>query len=304
MPGKKFVCDRCKRNFRDNCNLQQHLEKKTLCKPPGVAIEEVEWICEPCQQSYSNKSNYTAHLKTKLHQRIARESAVRDATKETSEEGALSGNHGSPSVRSFRRVSIALTLLKSITGVQDLRQEQFYLGFAGMPEVWSDIKRSDGTPFVPRPDQLVLKFGRHGLNTARSITHSREYGVWQILDSVLTNNPTRVEREVKDDLKNRNELLSALHRNKTVRDTELVAVNGAEYKAIVERAIQMAARCETRLDMELEKELTRREEVKAEAEARKSEARKAEAESQARIAESKVRLLELQIRMKQLETLS
>lgn len=166
-----------------------------------------------------------------------------------------------------------------------------------MPEVWSDIKRSDGTPFVPRPDQLVLKFGRHGLNTARSITHSREYGVWQILDSVLTNNPTRVEREVKDDLKNRNELLSALHRNKTVRDTELVAVNGAEYKAIVEKSLQMAAKCDARLDMEMERELTRREEVRAD-----TEARKAEAESQARIAESKVRLLELQIRMKQLET--
>ena len=198
-----------------------------------------------------------------------------------------------------RRDLVTLTLPQSVTGVQDLRQEQFYLGFAGSPEVWSDIKRTDGTPFVPRPDQLILKLGKHDLNTARSVTHTREYGVWQVLDSVLTNNPTRVERDIKDDLKNRNELLSALHKNKTTRDTELIAVNASEYKAIVGKAIQMAAKCGTKIDMEMERELTRRQEVKADA-----EARKAEAESQARIAESNVRLLELQIRMKQLETSS
>ena len=180
-------------------------------------------------------------------------------------------------------------VFESVTGLQDVRQDQFYFGFAGPPEDWSDIKRSDGTLFVLRPDQIIMKFGQHTLNTARSVTHTREYGNFQVIDSILTDNPTRVERDAKDDLRNRNELLSAFHKNKRNRDTELIAVNAAEYKAIVEKVIKMAAR----YNVDMEKELTKRQE--AEAEARKAEAR---------VAEANVRLLELQIKMKQMETSS
>ena len=180
----------------------------------------------------------------------------------------------------------------SVTGVQDLRQDQFYFGFAGPPEDWSDIRRSDGTPFVLKHDQLILKFGQHILSSLRSVQHSREYGVWQVIDSILTDNPPRVERDAKDDLRNRNELLSAIHKNKRSRDTELMAVNATEYKAFVEKVVTMASKY-NKVNMTMEKELTKRKE--AEAEARKAEAR---------IAESNVRLLELQIKMKEIETSS
>ena len=289
MPGGNLVCH-CGSTFRDQYNLNRHLDKKNPCTPLGTIEEAPEWVCITCKHSYSTKGNYEAHLKSKIHERLTAESSLDEVLSQAANERPN---------RPSRRDLVTLTPPQSVTGVQDLRQEQFYLGFAGPPEVWSDIKRTDGTPFVPRPDQLILKLGKHDLNTARSVTHTREYGVWQVLDSVLTNNPTRVERDIKDDLKNRNELLSALHKNKTTRDTELIAVNASEYKAIVGKAIQMAAKCGTKIDMEMERELTRRQEVKADA-----EARKAEAESQARIAESNVRLLELQIRMKQLETSS
>ena len=69
-------------------------------------------------------------------------------------------------------------VFESVTGLQDLRQDQFYFGFAGPPEDWSDIKRSDGTPFSLRPEQIIMKFGQHTLNTARSVTHTREYGIF------------------------------------------------------------------------------------------------------------------------------
>ena len=193
-----------------------------------------------------------------------------------------------------RRIAVreVTDVFESVTGIQDLRQDQFYFGFAGPPEDWSDIRRSDGTPFVPKPDQLILKFGQHILSSLRSVQHSREYGVWQVIDSILTENPPRVERDAKDDLRNRNELLSAIHKNKRSRDTELMAVNAIEYKAFVEKVVTMASKY-NKVDMTMEKELTKRKE--AEAEARKAEAR---------IAESNVRLLELQIKMKEMETSS
>ena len=191
-------------------------------------------------------------------------------------------------------------LPQSVTGIQDMRRPQVYLGYAGPPEDWTDIKRSDGTPFVPREDQLIFKFGQNDFNTSRNATHTREYGTWQVIDSVLTDNPPKVERATKDELKNRNDLLSALHKNKTRRDTEVVAANQSEYKAVVEKIVEIAARCKiTELNMDFERELTKRLEF---------ESRKTEAESQAKLADARmaeasvsVRLLELQIELKRLE---
>ena len=132
-------------------------------------------------------------------------------------------------VRFFGQDVESRVLPNSVTGVQDMRQPQVYLGYAGPPEDWMDIKRSDGTPFVPREDQLIFKFGQNDFNTSRNITHAREYGTWQVIDSVLTNNPPKVERITKDELRNKNDLLSAVHKNKTRRDTEVIAANHNEY---------------------------------------------------------------------------
>ena len=106
-----------------------------------------------------------------------------------------------------------------------------------------------------------------------------------------------MEHATKDELRNRNDILSALHKNKTRLYMEVVAANQSEYKAVVEKIIEIAARCKiTELNMDFERELTKR----LEFESRKTEA---EAESQAEIAEANasVRLLELQIELKRLE---
>ena len=194
----------------------------------------------------------------------------------------------------------------SVTGVQDMRQPQVYLGYAGPPEDWTDIKRSDGTQFVPREDQLIFKFGQNDFNTSRNLAHLREYGTWQVIDSVLTDNPPKVERITKDELRNRNDLLSAVHKNKTKRDTEVIAANPGEFKAVVERILEIANNCQmNKLNMDFERELTKRlefESRKAEAEAQ-ARARTAEANAKARLADANasIRLLELQLEMKRLE---
>ena len=177
----------------------------------------------------------------------------------------------------------------SVTGVQDLRQPQVYLGSAGPAEDWRDIRRSDGTGFVPRSDQRIFKFGQNDFNTGRHPTHTREYGTWQIIDSVLTDNPPKVERITKDELRNRNELMSAVHKNKTKRDVELIAANPTEYRAIVERIVEIAAECQSvKVNMDYERELTKR------------------LEFEAKIAEANapIRLLELQLELKRLEMAS
>lgn len=215
--------------------------------------------------------------------------------------------------RMFGQDVESCVLPDSVTGIQDMRHPQFYLGFAGPPEDWRDIKRSDGTTFVPREDQLIFKFGQNDFNTGRHPTHSREYGTWQVIDSVLTDNPSKVERISKDELRNRNELVSAVHKNKTKRDLELIAANFSEYKAIVERVMEIAAECQTlKVNMDFEIELTKRlecESRKAEAECQakmaeaESRAKMAEADSRAKMAEANasIRLLELQIELKRLE---
>ena len=299
MPNEKFQCGRCKKIFPDNAHLNRHLDRKNPCVAVGTPVQG-EWTCETCVSTFKLKSNYTAHLKTQLHERMVAKAALERASdhdnppsrKKSKPPENVSKNEDE-SIGDMKQSQEACTLrtrfFESVTGIQDTRQDQFYFGFAGPPENWFDVKRSDGTPFVLRPDQLILKFGQHISNSSRNVTHNREYGIWQVLDSVLTDNPTRVERDAKDDLRNRNELLSAFHKNKRNRDTELIAVDATEYKAFVQKVMKMAAR----YNIDMERELTKRQEI--EAEARK-------AESQARIAESNVRLLELQIKMKQMET--
>ena len=284
MPGGNFICHRCKKAFRDDHDLQRHLDNKKPCTPAAQQKEDTQWVCIPCKHTYASHSSYKAHLKSQIHERMVQESTSTSEPVNRISEGA------GPHLTSNPQERICV-VFDSVTGTQDLRQAQFYFGFAGPPEHWFDVKRSDGTPFVSRPDQLILKFGQHISDSTRNVTHIREYGIWQVLDSVLTDNPTRVERDAKDDLRNRNELLSAFHKNKRNRDTELIAVNATEYKAFLQKVMKMARR----YNIDMERELTKRQEI--EAEARK-------AESQARIAEATVRLLELQMKMKQMETSS
>ncbi len=197
------------------------------------------------------------------------------------------------------QIFLGCSYLKSVTSIQDIRRPQVYFGFAGLNDTWEDVKRTDGSSFRPRPDQQILKFGQHDFNTGRYITHHREFGVWQVIDSICTDNPVRLERCLKDFLRNQNELLSALHINKTSRDTELVAVNTQDFRIIVEKAIELAAEFDKKMDLEIERELTKRQEAEADARRAEAETRKAEA----RIAEANapVRLLELQIQLKQLQ---
>ena len=163
MPGGNFKCHRCHATFPDNYKLNRHLEKKKPCTPVGTIVAALQWNCEPCRQSFSTKGNLKIHLRSLIHKRMVKDissglaNGVSASTPQLIAAGPSSGENPRERANVHPSGHVLSVMLASVTGVQDLRQDQFYFGFAGPPEDWSDIRRSDGTPFVPKTDQLILK---------------------------------------------------------------------------------------------------------------------------------------------------
>ena len=107
----------------------------------------------------------------------------------------------------FRQDVEARHIPKSVTGVQDIRSAQIYFGIAGLPEVWTDIRRSDGTPYKLKENEFLMKTGYHDENTGRYGQHVNEYGFFRLSDSVLGRNPRLAEQKLKGWARNENLLL-------------------------------------------------------------------------------------------------
>ena len=107
----------------------------------------------------------------------------------------------------FRQDVEARHIPKSVTGVQDIRSAQIYFGIAGPPEIWTDIRRSDGTPYTLKENEFLVKTGYHDENTGRYGQHVNEYGFFRLSDSVLGSNPRLAEQKMKGWLRNENLLL-------------------------------------------------------------------------------------------------
>jgi hypothetical protein len=87
-------------------------------------------------------------------------------------------------------------------------------------------------------DYAVIKFGSHGDNTGRQLTHDRVFPNCRLLDSFLTNCYTYVEQLAKDRWLREGELYEGLFQGKTVRDTELLLVKRQDGYAGKTRYIQ------------------------------------------------------------------
>ena len=121
--------------------------------------------------------------------------------------------------RRFCRQDVeARHISKSVISVQDIRSAQIYFGIAGPPEIWTDIRRSDGTLNTLKENEFLVKTGYLNLvdeNTGRYGQHVSEYGFFRVSDNVLGFNPRLAEQKLKGWLRNENLLLSAKHVNKT-----------------------------------------------------------------------------------------
>lgn len=155
---------------------------------------------------------------------------------------------------------------------------------------WVDIRRQDGSPYVVKEGEHIIKVGCHDENTGRHGEHVREYKGFEVSDSILDTNPYLLERGMKDHLRNKNALLSARHVNKTTRDTELFAANLGIYEAYVNKAIELAQKKDLGVNMEYERELTKRLQTN-------SETRKAELQTE-------VQKMQIQLEMLRLEKTS
>ena len=205
--------------------------------------------------------------------------------------------------RFFRQDVEARHTPKSVTGVQDIRSAQVYFGSAGPPESWVDIRRPDGSPYLPKEGEHIIKFGCHDDNTGRFAEHVREYKTWEVSDSALTDNPHGTERCLKDHLRNKNALLSARHVNKMTRDTELFAGTLAIYEGHVNKAIELAQRQEHGVNMEYERELTKRMEEETKRMEHETKRMQTDSEVQkAKIqAELEIQKMQIQLEMLRLE---
>ena len=137
--------------------------------------------------------------------------------------------------RAFCGQDVEYRGLKSVTGVQDIRSAQLYFGSAGPPENWVDIRRQDGSPYVLKEGEHIIKVGCHDHNTGRHCEHVREYKRFGVNDSILGRESVSIWG-IKDHLRNENSLLSARHINKTTRATELFAANLETYEALCQQS--------------------------------------------------------------------
>ena len=152
---------------------------------------------------------------------------------------------------------------------------------------------------MPKEGEHIIKFGCHDDNTGRFAEHVREYKTWEVSDSALTDNPHGTERCLKDHLRNKNALLSARHVNKLTRDTELFAGTLAIYKGYVNKTIELAQRQDHGVNMEYERELTKR--MEEETKRMGEETRRMEEETKRAQVNLEIRKAELQAETRKLE---
>jgi len=63
---KKFICSKCDREFDNDRHLKRHMERLTTCAPEEIPVIEdgnKDNKCQYCNKNYSTKSNLGRHLK-------------------------------------------------------------------------------------------------------------------------------------------------------------------------------------------------------------------------------------------------
>ena len=197
--------------------------------------------------------------------------------------------------------------LKSVTGVTNFRQSQYYL--RRVRGNWHNVHPVGRPQDVLTAEELagfaVIKAGAQGEITGRQGTHLTTYSDSTLLDSCLTSASHLAEQRGKDHFINLGQLYEGLHEGKTVRDYELILVrNQEEYEAVVAVVQRM---CADAIDIPVQLKLAQEKSRQMEADARKmdADARKMEADADARkteaTASATVRMKELELEMLRLQ---
>ena len=250
-------CPDCKKTFLRKDHLKQHQSKKTPCR----RIEDTRHIsCPDCEELFSHHSSLSRHrlacrLKTRSRQELAELKAKvaeltsdippirtnnEDEFKEI-EQALLDRIQALEEDNKKLQAGIAIPLPKvkkwkiipmNIADVPDQLKAQVYFGLPG-----NLLKPLDAIP----DDAILVKFGETVDFPRRDGEHKKDFGGFNLIDSVVTNNPNYVEGKFKEYMKIKNRCIKGRAEKKSTNDTELFFVqNQAEYEEIVNAAVAIA----------------------------------------------------------------
>lgn len=108
-----------------------------------------------------------------------------------------------------------------------------------IPGPWRNVHPIGRPELALSPDELtqsaIVKIGSQGPNTGRQQAHNSNYPDSRLLDSFVTEDYKKVERNMKRRLRNERLLFEGTYGDKTTRDTELIVIRSQEdYDACVE----------------------------------------------------------------------
>jgi uncharacterized C2H2 Zn-finger protein len=111
-----YICDVCKKKFRDKTNYTRHVNRKNKCIPPSIT----EYTCPYCNAEFTEKSNLSRHIKKyctsefkKLHDKYLE---IKEENKKLKEELQNKNNlHGpAPTIKNIN--SNNGNIIESING--------------------------------------------------------------------------------------------------------------------------------------------------------------------------------------------
>lgn len=231
-------CDVCQKEFEHPSHLKRHLERKNPCSEDNA--HEKPHQCHSCDSVFRFASALSRHRKTCKGRKVTVKSLQEDVTRlQTSayekelelqerirelEQVIESGDIAQPEEIGLHITSLGLTLLA------DSYKPQLYLIIPGPLLIMEQSVTG-----------IVVKFGSSDEPPQRLGRHARDFDGYRLLDSILTNNPKRIESQFKSWLKTHKKLLRGKSERKKTVDTELFEVTSQEDYENVARVAQQLA---------------------------------------------------------------
>ena len=210
MPKVKKNCGKCGKTFESNQDLNRHLNKKYPC-------DQAQFKCNKCDAKLWTLDSKRLHEKACKGPEKSEADIFRERIVELEQELEKIQNPEQP-----------LNLVKSIGigNLSDAIRPQVYFGIPGellIPETATD--------------NIIIKFGSTTDPSTRIPKHDKDFGGFNLLDCVVSNNPSFVESKLKEWLKVNRKLIRGKTENKKTTDTELFEVSNQEdYEKIVRLA--------------------------------------------------------------------
>lgn len=216
------TCPDCDKEFRCKADLAKHRTKKYKCN-------EGNFPCRLCNKRFRHQPARCTHEKTCKGPKVNKKTAlllkrIQDLEQQQRDNAVEASTSEEASPIEIQPVGVA--------HIADCIKPQVYFGVPG-PLL---------KPVEPVADnKTLIKIGSSDSYPRRHTEHSADFGSFQLLDSIVTNNPKYVENKLKDYLKVKHPMIKCKSTNKKYTDTEIIVIETqAEYEQIIMVAKKLA----------------------------------------------------------------